>query len=156
MTSLKLCFIFVLQEEEMFRPNMFFLLLLPPIIFESGYSLHKVSPCQTLILHVEVLFGTYILLLVIFMKFRIIALNSIILIIREWRMQNLSLFNPECKECSLLLWTECWQGVRYCAEVFFRGWRGFLPPQSCTRADVKDAKWEGVGSEVGKVASLSS
>uniref|UniRef100_A0A672HLJ4 Sodium/hydrogen exchanger n=1 Tax=Salarias fasciatus TaxID=181472 RepID=A0A672HLJ4_SALFA len=27
--------------EEMFRPNMFFLLLLPPIIFESGYSLHK-------------------------------------------------------------------------------------------------------------------
>lgn len=29
------------KEEVMFRPNMFFLLLLPPIIFESGYSLHK-------------------------------------------------------------------------------------------------------------------
>uniref|UniRef100_A0A8C7XT15 Sodium/hydrogen exchanger n=1 Tax=Oryzias sinensis TaxID=183150 RepID=A0A8C7XT15_9TELE len=29
------------KEEEMFRPNMFFLLILPPIIFESGYSLHK-------------------------------------------------------------------------------------------------------------------
>ncbi|XP_070576020.1 sodium/hydrogen exchanger 8-like [Ptychodera flava] len=29
------------QREEMFNPTMFFLVLLPPIIFESGYSLHK-------------------------------------------------------------------------------------------------------------------
>jgi len=32
----------VLQKEEHFNPTAFFLILLPPIIFESGYSLHKV------------------------------------------------------------------------------------------------------------------
>jgi len=29
------------QEEEMLSPTIFFLVMLPPIIFESGYSLHK-------------------------------------------------------------------------------------------------------------------
>ena len=29
------------QREEMFNPTTFFLVLLPPIMFESGYNLHK-------------------------------------------------------------------------------------------------------------------
>lgn len=29
------------QREEMFSPTTFFLVLLPPIIYESGYNLHK-------------------------------------------------------------------------------------------------------------------
>ncbi|KAG5684168.1 hypothetical protein PVAND_013409 [Polypedilum vanderplanki] len=31
----------VIQREEVFSPTAFFLILLPPIIFESGYNLHK-------------------------------------------------------------------------------------------------------------------
>lgn len=88
------------------------------------------------------------------MKLKIIAFNSIILIIRELRVPNLSFFNPECRECSLLLITECWQGVGYSTDEVFLGWRGFLPHQSCTKAAVKEEKWGGVGSEVGKVGSL--
>lgn len=30
-----------IKEEEMLNPTIFFLIMLPPIIFESGYSLHK-------------------------------------------------------------------------------------------------------------------
>lgn len=32
-----------LQKEEAFNPTTFFLVLLPPIMYESGYNLHKVS-----------------------------------------------------------------------------------------------------------------
>lgn len=85
-----------------------------------------------------------ILLLVIFMKLRIIALNSIILIIRELRVQNLNLFTPERRECGLLLITECWQGAGYSTDQVFLAWRGFLPHQSCPGAAVKEEKWEGV------------
>lgn len=31
----------ILQKEETLNPTMFFLVLLPPIIYESGYNLHK-------------------------------------------------------------------------------------------------------------------
>ncbi|XP_036604782.1 sodium/hydrogen exchanger 8 isoform X2 [Trichosurus vulpecula] len=48
------------KEEEMFRPNMFFLLLLPPIIFESGYSLHKADVISKLNMTDSFAFGSLI------------------------------------------------------------------------------------------------
>lgn len=36
-----------LHEEEAFPPTIFFLVILPPIIFESGYNLHKVSEANS-------------------------------------------------------------------------------------------------------------
>lgn len=33
---------FIFQSEETFSPTIFFIVILPPIIFESGYNLHKV------------------------------------------------------------------------------------------------------------------
>lgn len=38
-----------LHEEEAFPPTIFFLVILPPIIFESGYNLHKVGGKQCLL-----------------------------------------------------------------------------------------------------------
>ncbi|GAB6020773.1 Sodium/hydrogen exchanger 1 [Chamberlinius hualienensis] len=54
------------QKEEAFPPTMFFLILLPPIIFESGYNLHKGNFFQNIgSILVFAIFGTTISALVI-------------------------------------------------------------------------------------------
>lgn len=56
----------VIQREEIFSPTAFFLILLPPIIFESGYNLHKGNFFQNIgSICVFAVFGTLISALVI-------------------------------------------------------------------------------------------
>lgn len=56
----------VLEREEVFSPTAFFLVLLPPIIFESGYNLHKGNFFQNIgSICVFAIFGTIISALII-------------------------------------------------------------------------------------------
>jgi sodium/hydrogen exchanger len=69
------------QREEMFNPNTFFLILLPPIMFESGYNLHKGNFFQNIgSILVFAIIGTTISALVIGGGIYILGLVSLNLI----------------------------------------------------------------------------
>jgi sodium/hydrogen exchanger 8 len=56
----------LLQKEEMFNPTTFFLILLPPIMYESGYNLHKGNFFQNIgSILIFAIFGTTISALVV-------------------------------------------------------------------------------------------
>ena len=104
------------KRMESFSPTMFFLILLPPIIFESGYNLHKGNFFQNIgSIMVFAILGTAISALIVgggkYFDFK--TLNLIIIILKVftywvWQMLSTNLISSKVllSDLSSRLWTQ--------------------------------------------------